>query len=483
MNTSTTKRAARNAFWIFWGVALGKILEFIAIIYLARKLTVSGFGLFSFAQAILIYLLLIVDGGLSYLGVKEIAKDKTVIPKFSVNIFALKLATAIATYSGVLLITVLLPLAAELKVLIALTCLMVFPRALSAEWIFQGIERMEYLGMAKFIQQLFFLLFVLAAVQSVNALLLVPLLQLLSAALVSAILLFILLKSYSALDWGGLRVAAWPGLLASSVSLGLSAIFIQVYYNLDTIMLGFMKSPEVVGWYSAAYKLFFVLLGTIGVAATTVFPIVCGKFAQGRETARPFLEKYFHLLLLLVIPAVVLGVMCAGPALRLVFGGGYLGGQLALQLLLLTLLTIAVSGIYGTLVLIPAGRNNEFMYSVGLGALCNIGLNFILIPIFSLNGAALATLITEIIVLGAFYYWARREIRLDLPQYLPRPIAASAIAFLMSQALNVFWPLSGPLYLLVTVPVFSLLYLGVLALAGEQKFIIDFVTEVIGARS
>lgn len=479
MEISTTKRIAKNATWLFWGSAIAKLVEFVVIVYLARILTTSGFGLFSFAQAILVYLLLMVDGGLSVLGIREIAKDKGKASVVGYNIFSLRLVLALMIFILAIFLLVFLKISLELKLLFAFTFLSLFPRAVTPEWVFQGLERMEYVGISKVLQQLFFFGLVILMIKNVNDLLVVPWSQFLGGLGASLILLFVLLKYFIPFRLKDLRPGDWWPYFVIAVPLGISSVFIQIYYNLDVIMLGFMQRPEVVGWYNAAYKLFFVFLGSMGVISITVFPIVCRLFKEEKEKARHFLEKYMHLMFLGVIPAAIWSLYCSDPAIRLIYGNSYLPGSLAFKILVLTILVVAVSGVYGTLILLPAGKNKEFMYCVGIGAFCNLILNFILIPPFSLVGAAIATLITEIIVAVAFFYWARREVRVDGMKYVPKPALAGGAAFLVTFLVLNFVHLGDFLFLFSSFFIFSGIYLVIIGLSKEGEFLREFVREII----
>jgi O-antigen/teichoic acid export membrane protein len=479
MDASATKRVAKNAFWLLLGSSISKLIEFITIVYLARILTVSGFGLLSFAQAILIYLLLLVDGGLSVLGIRETAKSKENLAIVGINIFSLRIILALIVFIFSAIVLFSLKISLELKLLLTFTFLLLFPRAITSEWVFQGLERMEYVGISKVLQQLFFFGLVLLVIKNVNNLLAVPLLQFSSSLATSFIFLFILLRYFMPFSFKNLHSRDWFNYIMVAIPLGLSSVFIQIYYNLDVIMLGFMQRPEVVGWYNASYKLFYVFLGTMGVFSAAVFPIVCKKFEEGKEKAQEFLEKYLRLMLLGTFPAVLLGLLCSESAIRLIYGSSYMPGLLAFKILLLNILVIAISGIYGTLVLIPSGKNKEFMYSVGIGALCNLILNFILIPPFSLVGAAVATLLTEIIVVISFFYLGGWKIGINWRKYIVKPALAGGVAFLATYLILIILRFNDLLFFLSSILMFSGIYAIIIASTSEITFLKEFISEII----
>jgi len=53
----------------------------------------------------------------------------------------------------------------------------------------------------------------------------------------------------------------------------------------------------------------------------------------------------------------------------------------------------------------------------GLGALLNVALNYVLIPQYSLFGAAWATVITELFGFGLYFYYSTRLLKIDWGNY------------------------------------------------------------------
>ena len=73
MTPSVTKTMARNFSWLTISQVVGRGLNFLALVYIARVLGAASFGLLSFVQAFVAYLILLVDVGLSTYGTKTIA--------------------------------------------------------------------------------------------------------------------------------------------------------------------------------------------------------------------------------------------------------------------------------------------------------------------------------------------------------------------------------------------------------------------------
>ena len=110
----------------------------------------------------------------------------------------------------------------------------------------------------------------------------------------------------------------------------------------------------------------------------------------------------------------VVFMLCAGWVIPFIAGDGYLPAVPAFRILLLTLLPIGISNIIGGQVLIPAGAEKRLLAAELCGAGLNLVLNFALIPVWGIEGAAAATVAAEVVVALVAYYWAAKELHVRL---------------------------------------------------------------------
>jgi len=401
----TRKQIAKNFSWLLAGNAASGLLNFFAIIYIARVLGATAFGLVQFAQAFLLYLVIIVDAGLSTYGTREIAREPGQAGQVSSNILLLRLLIAFLTFALSLLVCLFLPIPGTLRLLFIITFLLVFYRAFSIDWVFQGLEKMEYVAASKFLFAAASFGLIVALVKRPEHLLAVPLIQLFVGFVLAVFMVFVLFKFFVVFDRKLVAPRNWLNIFWLAIPLGLSTLLMQIYDNLDTIMLGFMDKPATVGIYSAAYRIFYIFAGVLSLWLATLLPVVCRKISDNKADAGLFQKKIFRLTLLCVVPVTILAYFIAPFLIGLFFGQGYGEASLALRWLIWALIPLAINGIYGGLVLIPAGRFNHFLAAAGAGALINVVMNFILIPCFSFVGAAIATVVAQgVAALIAFYF-------------------------------------------------------------------------------
>jgi len=111
-------------------------------------------------------------------------------------------------------------------------------------------------------------------------------------------------------------------------------------------------------------------------------------------------------LIILGLPIVAGGIILAPQIITLVFGAKYLGGALALQILMGALLVIHISNPFVSALFAGNFQKTTFWVTAG-GAFLNAILNLILIPKYTLNGAAFATLVTYLVDMVAMIVWQK----------------------------------------------------------------------------
>lgn len=220
--------------------------------------------------------------------------------------------------------------------------------------------------------------------------------------------------------------ALWRSLLREAWPIGLGMALTSIYYYLDALILGALGRETALGLYNASYL--FVLAMALAVMAlrTAFLPLQSRAFA-GLADLSYILRQYGRLTAAVGVPVAVLGPLMASPLLTRFFGADYAAAAPALRLLLLAAGTMGFSSFYGSSLLV-AGRQKTYLVGVGLGAGVNAGLNAVLIPLFSLYGAAGATLAAESAVM-LFMFRQNRVWRTPSPLELSRwPLLASLAA-------------------------------------------------------
>jgi O-antigen/teichoic acid export membrane protein len=160
-------------------------------------------------------------------------------------------------------------------------------------------------------------------------------------------------------------------------------------------MLSKMEGNLAVGLYSAAYKLVDPILFIPGALASTLMPLMSKHYiSEFSKLKRLYLtgSKY---IILLMLPLTIGLFLLSEKVFGFLYTEDYFPAILTFQILSLTLVFNSVNSIQNSL-LVATDRQKVNTVSVGICCTLNIILNLILIPIYSYNGAAIATLISVI---------------------------------------------------------------------------------------
>lgn len=413
--------------FLYGAFFLTSAVGFVTTAFMARRLTAVGYGKIAFAQALLVYFSLIGDLGLSRFGIREVARlrEKEKIKQLVNNVLTLQLSLSAVAVLLMVLFSIASSRPHEDKVIIILYSTHIVFNGLLLDWAFKGLERMETVALSQIIGSLLGDSLILFLVRIRSDTYYVPLFYLAGLALKAIMLAALFMRDHGFIRFTfdrGFTVRA----LKSAIPLFFSFILIQVYYNLDTVMLGFMKSDQMVGLYSAAYRIIMVLIAVGALLHEVLFPLYSRFYKESPEKLKTVLNMSIKVYCTFAVPIAVGGILIAKPLIVLVFGQNYEQAARPFQILILTVAVIYISFTFGFAIM-ACDREKRYMVGVGLGAIVNIILNSILIPPYDMNGAAVATLASEMLVLIYMFLNSRSITKIDLLRHLPRPLVASGI--------------------------------------------------------
>jgi O-antigen/teichoic acid export membrane protein len=222
-------------------------------------------------------------------------------------------------------------------------------------------------------------------------------------------------------------------LMKQATIFGFSMFLVTIYDRIAVLMLGKMQSDEVVGWYSAAYKLISLTSVVPTIIVTATFPKLSRESRVRDEVVAALFTKGFKYLVFLILPLIAGVSILAAPLIHLVCGPGYDQAVPALRILVLTsalsFLNIYLAGLYW------ATNYQKPMLAFQAVALAfNVALNLILIPRYAHLGSAWASVAAEgIIFMLAFYTAITKITRIEESRFILQGLGATAVmtAFLL----------------------------------------------------
>lgn len=164
----------------------------------------------------------------------------------------------------------------------------------------------------------------------------------------------------------------------------------------DTIMVGSIIDPEAAGIYSVASKIAFLLIFGLVAVNSILSPVVSDLYAKGQHRALQNSVRRGAQAAFAFAVFTTLGIFLFQDEILRMFGAEFVAGRWAMWALLGGQLANAFVG--PALVLLNmTGHQRVSAWILGASAALNVGLNAILIPIFGLEGAGIATMTTIVV--------------------------------------------------------------------------------------
>lgn len=375
------------------------IFPLITFPYVARVLGAAGNGKIAFASSVANYFMMVASLGIPTYGIRACARvreNEDELSKTAQEILLINLSVTLLTALTYLACVLLVPEFREEKVLFLINGLNILLNMFGANWLYQALEQYDYITFRNILFKMISIILMFALVHAESDYVVYAAITVL-AAVGSNVLNFIRLprlmkfKIYEPYDF--------KRHLKPIFTLFAQNLAVSVYTNLDTVMLGFMKSSDVVGYYNAATKLKGLQLSLVMSLGTVLLPRM-SLYAKKEDALRfeGLMVKSLNFTACLAIAVAVYCVVESTDMVRLLAGQGYDPAIPAMQIITLAVVANGMSGVLGTQTLIALGREGVVLCSVLVGAIVDFALNLALIPVFDASGAALSTTVTEFVV-------------------------------------------------------------------------------------
>ncbi|MCH8332255.1 MAG: polysaccharide biosynthesis C-terminal domain-containing protein [Bacteroidetes bacterium] len=180
----------------------------------------------------------------------------------------------------------------------------------------------------------------------------------------------------------------------------------------DVLMLGMLSDVDSVGVYSIALRLSEMIAFFLFAFNVIMAPMISEYYSKGQtDKLQGLMRVNARILLFLSIPVIVILILF-GPFILSLFGSGFTSGDGALSILVGGQFINIMAGSVGYLLLMTKNERLSVI-SMGTSTLINIILNAILIPLWNIEGAAIATAVSVIIWNVMMLYYAKTKLGIN----------------------------------------------------------------------
>ena len=386
----------KNISWLFAEKIFRMIIGLFVGIWVIRYLGPEQFGNYSYALSFVALFTWIATLGLDDIVVRELVKDETLNDEIIGTAFWLKVMGAF----GVLLI---LAIAINFTSDDTYTNTLIF--IIASSTIFQSFNVIDFYFqskvMSKFVAYTNFISLLLSTVIKIILILNeAPLIAfawmvLFDNFILASGFIYFYIKFNLTFKIRNLKFKSKTAtlLLKNSWPMIISSAAIIIYAKVDQVMIKEMINLEAVGQYAAAAKIseawYFIPL----IVTLSVFPAIINAKKKSEELYYIRLQKLYDVMVWMAIAIAIPITFLSDGIIQLLYGKQYSEAGSVLMIHIWAGIFVSM-GVAGTRWLLCENLQIFLTINTIIGAIVNIGLNYVLIPRLGIEGAAWATLIS-----------------------------------------------------------------------------------------
>lgn len=378
--------------------------------YITRVLGSEALGIHAFTEANVTYFMLVGSLGISLYGCRRIAYVRDNQDKLSTaawDIILLKVFLSIVT---LIIYIIFICVNTQYTVIYIIQIINVIANALEISWFYQGVEDFKKITIRNIFVKIIFVFSLFIFIHSPADLYLYIFLIVLSALFGNFIMWFYLPKYIKSLKKTK-NIHPFSH-LRGTFSLFIPQITVYVYSLLDRTMLGLMTTEKSnVAFYDNAQRLIRIVVALLQSLGYVMMSRISNLAASNdTDGIKHYIAKSINFTLFMAFP-MMFGLM--GIAEK--FIPFYLGEEFAsvanvVLILSPIIIAIALNSVLGVQLLVSIGKDRQYTIATTSGAVCNIVLNFIFIPMYGVYGACIASIAAEFLVFFIQLYFVHEYI-------------------------------------------------------------------------
>lgn len=391
----------KNAFYNTLKTISTVLFPLITIPYVSRVLASENIGKINFSNSIISYFLLLASLGVSTYAMRECSKikeNREQLEKVSSEIFSINILSMLFSYIALLMLVLFSEKVNQYSILVFILSINIIGSIVGADWLNMAVGDFKYIALRTFALQIISLGLMFLLVRDETDYIQYAVILVISNTGASIANIFYR-KRYCNIKFTfklNLSQHFKPIVLLFSLLLAQTLLS-----NIDITVLGFIRTDSEVGMYSMAVKIYTTVEKIISSIAFVLIPEISNLYAKkDYEKINQLLSTTWNLIKTFSIPMAVGLAMLSREIIAVACGKEYAAASISLSILAIAMLVNLFGGsFWGNLVLLPGGHESRFMIACCISAAFNFVANYLVIPVWGMNGAAFTTMISAAIIL------------------------------------------------------------------------------------
>lgn len=394
----------------------GVAFPLITFPYVTRVLGPANLGIVNFAQAYGYYFMHIASFGINSYAIRELSKvrnDNTKVYKvgneiFNLNIFFSILST-LMYFIGVFSVDIF----HENLTIFTIYSVVILTNFLSLDWVLQSFDDYCFSTVRNLIIRIVSVLAVFVFVQEDTDFVIYMVITCIAEMGTKISTLLYSRKYYVKwqLKW---RFLNFKKHISSMFTLFTFRLVNGISANLDKLMIGFMMAYANVGVYTAGVKFALMASAVVEMSGIVLFPKINISANRSMDEYLRNVKLNYDIILLLGLPMSVCLFLISGRLVPLLSGEEFVDAVSVARIMASIILIGPIVDMLGSKTLLVFNKDKWLLRCSGYVAVSNVVLNFLFIPLWGVDGAALASFLSYIVAVSSRYFFTRKLVKVDL---------------------------------------------------------------------
>ena len=395
----------KNGLWLYVLQLFNTVIPIISLPYITRVLGSATYGIFSFSLNIIEYFSVVVEYGFNFSGTRKIAlstNEKEISHTFVTILYA-KLFLLFICFIGLNVFLFVYKMDVTQKVCCYILFMAPLGVALQQTWLFQGLQKMHYITIISVISRTISLLLIFRLVHTADDLMIYCLLHSATSILIGIFGVFISIRLLVSLSWKVNIYDIWNELKTGWYTFTTS-LSSRIFSAVGVTILGVVSTNEHVGIYSAIHKIPTILLLLWSPISQVLYPVSSQKMKAGFRSGRRYiqkLQKYFSVFFGFIS---IFLCLLSRPIVYIAFGAEYAEYSYVLIPLVIWINLGIWNNFLGIQTLLGGGYDNIYSKCFQISVVVTVVLNVVLIKVWDIAGAALAPMLSELVLHILLHY-------------------------------------------------------------------------------
>ena len=389
--------AVKNGMWLFVLQLFNTVIPLITLPYITRILGAKEYGVFSIAFNLIGYFQVAVEYGFAMSGSRKASLSKNVdeLHKTFSSIVVARILLCTLCFVLALGYSAIFMHSQKQRFCLIILFLIPLGTVLQQNWVFQGLQKMQYITITSVISRVISLICIFVFVRDKSDLPLYCICYSITTVMIGIIGTYLAITKLK-MRFVRITMADVIEEIKSGWYVFTTSLSSKIFSTFGITVLGVVASEQDVGVFSAIQRIPGTMILVWFPIGQVLYPIASKRMTESYQDGRVFVKKVQYKILLLFALIIACVAVFAKLIVGIAFGKEYAGYFYIVYPLLAWVFLSILNNFKGIQVLLAGGFSKEYSKCFQAGVISNVVLDFVLAKIWGIIGVSLAIALSEL---------------------------------------------------------------------------------------